>query len=189
MRTPLFTEVELRDFLSRGADLFREFESARNRGDARSGQASPSAGRDAMAESVPAFVDADGGQLLIGVEKHAPPTGLDHTKTVIAEGIVEQVRHAVTQRLLFLPHAVRQMAHPDRMITPGKIRAVIEQGTMIEDYPEDVRGHSCLLHGRANKGWNIYVVSWPKDDFLTIITAYLPSQNEWERDMSTRKTS
>ena len=189
MRTPLFTEVELRDFLSRGADSFREFESTRNRGDARSRQFSPSAGRDTMAESVPAFVDADDDRLLIGVEKDAPPTGLDHAKTVIAEEIVEQVRRAATQRLLFLPHAVRQMAHPDRMITPSEIRAVIEQGTIIEDYPEDVRGHSCLLHGRGNKGRDIHVVCSPKEDFLAIITAYLPSQKEWERDMSTRRTS
>ncbi len=188
MRTPLFTEVEFRDFLSRGADPFLEFKSARNRGDARSGQVSPSAGRDAMAESVPAFVDADGGRFLIGVEKDAPPTGLEHAKTVITEGIVDQVRRAATQRLLLLPHAVRQMAHPDRMITPGEIRAVIEQGAIMEDCPGDSRGHSGLLNGRGNKGRNIDVVCSPKEDFLAIIIAYLPSQKERERGLSTRKT-
>ena len=67
--------------------------------------------------------------------------------------------------------------------------AVIEQGDVIENDPEDVRGHSCLLHGRENKGGNIHVVCSPKKDDLAITTAYLRSQEEWERDLRTRKTS
>jgi len=32
-----------------------------------------------------------------------------------------------------------------RMIRPCEVRKVVTQGSVIEDYPEDVRGHSCLL--------------------------------------------
>ena len=52
-----------------------------------------------------------------------------------SRGIVEQVKHAAARRLLFLPHAVRQMARPERMITPSEVRAIIERGEVIEDYP------------------------------------------------------
>ncbi len=35
--------------------------------------------------------------------------------------IVEASRHAGQQRLLFLPHAIRQMSRPERMITPQEV--------------------------------------------------------------------
>ena len=44
-----------------------------------------------------------------------------------------RVRHAATQRVLFLSHAVRQMARPDMMITSDEIRTVIMQGELIGD--------------------------------------------------------
>lgn len=62
-----------------------------------------------------------------------------------SSGIVERVKRAAAERLLFLPHAVRQMARPEGMITPGEIREIIQHGELIEDYPEDAVGHSCLL--------------------------------------------
>ena len=66
---------------------------------------------------------------------------------------------------------------------------MIRQGELIEDYPEDARGHSCLLHGLGDGQRSIHVVCSPKEDYLAIITAYLPSQNEWKSDLRTRKTS
>lgn len=47
-----------------------------------------------------------------------------------SQEILERVRSAATQRVLFLPHAVRQIARPDRMITPDEIRTVITQGEL-----------------------------------------------------------
>ena len=55
------------------------------------------------------------------------------------------VRERATQRILFLPHAVRQMSRPDRMISSEDMRKVIEEGEIVEDYPADTRGHSCLI--------------------------------------------
>ena len=106
-----------------------------------------------------------------------------------SRGIGEQAKHAAARRLLFLPHAVRQMARPDRMITPGEVRAIIEHGEVIEDYPEDARGHSCLLRSRGNAKREIHVVCSPREDYLAVITAYLPSEDEWNSDLRTRKTS
>jgi hypothetical protein len=103
--------------------------------------------------------------------------------------ILDRVRRAAAHRLLFLPHAVRQMARAERMITPTEIRTIVEHGELIEDYPEDARGHSCLLYGRGNGNRSIHVVCSPKTDYLAIITAYLPSKDEWEQDNRTRRTS
>ena len=48
------------------------------------------------------------------------------------------IRERARERLLFLPHAPGQMSRPDRMIAPAEVRAVIDKGEIIEDYPEDV---------------------------------------------------
>ena len=101
--------------------------------------------------------------------------------------MIERVREAARRRVLFLPHAVRQMARPDRMIETREVHMVVERGDLIEDYPEDARGHSCLLCGEGNGGRSVHVVCSPKDDFLAVITAYLPSNSQWGDDGRTRR--
>jgi hypothetical protein len=73
------------------------------------------------------------------------------------------------------------------MISTGEVRAVIEQGEIIEDYPDDARGHSCLILGRGDGGRAIHVVCSPKEGFLAIITAYLPDEKEWSSDFTARR--
>ena len=99
---------------------------------------------------------------------------------------MERVRRAAARRLLYLPHAVRQMARPERMITSGEVRAAVELGELVEDYPDDARGHSCLLLGRGGER-SVHVGRAPKEDYLAIITAYIPSADEWEADLRTRR--
>ena len=97
-----------------------------------------------------------------------------------------QIRVAARKKLLFLPHAVRQMSAPARMISRQEIRHVVELGEVIEDYQEDVRGHSCLVLGYGDGRRPIHVVCSPKEDYLAIITAYLPDPNLWEDDFRKR---
>ena len=104
-----------------------------------------------------------------------------------SEEFVDRIRRAATQRLLFLPHAIRQMTRPDRMIEPIEVREVVMQGELIEDYPEDMRGHSGLIHGKGKHQRDIHVVCAPKEYFLAIITAYIPYRDEWEQDFRTRR--
>jgi hypothetical protein len=47
--------------------------------------------------------------------------------------ILEEVQKAARKRLLFLPHAIRQMSRPERMITPSEVEAVVVSGELIED--------------------------------------------------------
>lgn len=102
--------------------------------------------------------------------------------------VLAWVRDRASEKIIFLPHAVRQMSRPDRMIRPADVRNVVEKGELIEDYPEDVRGHSCLLMGFSADGLPIHVVCSPKEDYLAIITAYIPSSKEWEYGFRKRKS-
>jgi hypothetical protein len=103
------------------------------------------------------------------------------------QDFLKLIREKAAERLLFLPHAVGQMSRPDRMIQTSEIRKVIEEGTIIEDYPEDARGHSCLMLGWGGENRPIHVVCSPKDVYLAIITAYLPDQDQWLNDFTTRR--
>ena len=100
---------------------------------------------------------------------------------------MDRVRNAARKKILYLPHAIRQMSRPDNMITASEVRRVIRTGTVIEDYPEDRRGHSCLMLGFGKEKRPIHLVCSPKPEFVAIITAYLPGEYEWEDDFSKRK--
>ena len=100
--------------------------------------------------------------------------------------ILIQVRAAAQQKVLFLPHALRQMLRPDRMIRRAEVRRVITEGEVIEEYPKDARGHSCLLLGFGDRERPIHVVCAPREDYLAIITAYLPDAHEWSSDFRKR---
>jgi hypothetical protein len=101
--------------------------------------------------------------------------------------VLDQLRAAAAKRILFLSHAVHQMSRPNRMISPAEVDAVIAAGELVEDYPEDVRGHSCLLLGVGAGGRPIHIVCSPKADYLAIITAYIPHPDQWSADFKNRK--
>ena len=100
---------------------------------------------------------------------------------------LNRVRDASAKRRLYLPHALRQMGRPDRMITTIEVRAVIEKGTFIENYPDDPRGHSCLMLGFGVNGRPIHVVCSPRDEYPAIITAYVPDESEWKDGFRLRR--
>lgn len=101
--------------------------------------------------------------------------------------IINSVRKSAANRIIYLPHAVRQMSRPDRMISVAEVRNVVERGQLVEDYPEDVRGHSCLILAYGKGGSPIHVVCSPKADYLAIITTYIPNLEEWEHGYKKRK--
>lgn len=101
--------------------------------------------------------------------------------------ILTRVRHTASQEILYLPHALRQMARPQRRIQRQEIEAIIWDGDLIEDYPEDVRGHSCLLKGSGEGGRPMHVVCAPKADYLAVITAYLPDPKRWDATFRRRR--
>lgn len=105
------------------------------------------------------------------------------------EDFLRVIRERATQLILYLPNAARQMARPDRMITTGEVRAVVTQNEIIEDYPDDARGHSALMMGSGIGGRPLHIVCAPKDGFLAAITAYVPNPVEWSSDFRRRNES
>ncbi len=79
------------------------------------------------------------------------------------------------------------MNRPERMISQEEVRWVIESGEMIEDYPDDPRGHSCLMSGTGEDGRVIHTVVAPQKDYLAVITAYLPNPEEWQPGFKKRR--
>jgi hypothetical protein len=100
--------------------------------------------------------------------------------------LIEDIRRAAKKRILYLPHALRQMLRPARMISAEEIRQVIHNGSMVENYPDDPRGHSCLMLGFGSEGRAIHVVCAPREDYVAVITAYIPEVGEWSDDYQKR---
>jgi hypothetical protein len=104
------------------------------------------------------------------------------------DDLLRLIREAAKKKYLFLPHALRQMIRAERMISTKEIRQVIEQGEIIENYPNDARGHSCLMIGSGESNRPVHVVCSHKEDFLAIITAYIPDETSWADGFKTRRT-
>ena len=98
-----------------------------------------------------------------------------------------KIRLAAKKRLMFLPHAVQQMKRPDRALDVDDILEAVNHGQIIEDYPGDARGASSLILGPDHSGEPIHVVCAMREDYLAIVTAYRPSEDEWTKDFRKRK--
>jgi hypothetical protein len=75
-----------------------------------------------------------------------------------------------------------------RKIEAEEIEETICKGKIIESYPDDPRGASCLIFGSTNQDRPLHVVCGRlEEDEILIITAYVPDPKEWESDWETRK--
>ena len=98
----------------------------------------------------------------------------------------KKIKTAASKRILFLPHAIQQMSLPSRMISGEEVEDVVWNGEVIENYPEDLRGHSCLMLGYGEIKRAVHIVCAPRDEYLAIITAYLPDPAVWSEDFRRR---
>ncbi len=100
--------------------------------------------------------------------------------------IIEEIRAKIFMGdFEFSKHAVDQSII--RHISIQQIGEVIANGKVIEDYPEDKYGPSCLLLGftLANKPLHVQC-SYPSRTKVKIITLYEPDPDQWI-DFITRK--
>jgi hypothetical protein len=74
-----------------------------------------------------------------------------------------------------------------RRISAQNIEEAIANGAIIEDYPHDPRGPSCLILGHSGERPIHAVCGRVDSDEILIITAYQPDREEWESDWTTRK--
>lgn len=92
------------------------------------------------------------------------------------------------KQIIFSQHAVQRMF--ERGIQTNAVRAVIESGEVIGDYPDDKPFPSCLVLGWI-EGMPIHVVI--AIDFSSqecyIITVYVPDLEIWHPDFRTKRLS
>lgn len=74
-----------------------------------------------------------------------------------------------------------------RGITIEDVKNVLLHGEIIEQYPNDYPYPSCLELGLSISGRYLHVCCGVGDNKLWLITAYYPTEDEWEPDMKTRK--
>lgn len=67
-----------------------------------------------------------------------------------------------------------------RLISVQEIREAVRQAELLEDYPNDKYGPSCLLLGFTNRGRALHLqCSYPSRPLIKIITVYEPDAAEW----------
>lgn len=93
---------------------------------------------------------------------------LDAIRRKFAAGQFEFSRHATDQSLR-------------RDITVAEVREAMAAAELVEDYPHDKYGPSCLLLGFTSAGRSLHVqCSYPARPLLKIITLYEPDPDLWE---------
>ena len=102
--------------------------------------------------------------------------------------MLEEIRVCIAGgRYLIGPHAgLRQF---ERGITTDDLEYAVgnDEPEVIEDYPTDSRGHSCLIRGVTTNGDVVHVVCKP-DDPVFIVTCYEPDPSIWYPDFRMRRT-
>ncbi len=83
--------------------------------------------------------------------------------------IKEKVKEELIQ---FSEHSIHKMDEND--ISSKELIEALYNGEIIEDYPEDERGHSCLFLCKDNKDF-FHVVLGQKERNLFVVTVYRPS--------------
>jgi hypothetical protein len=103
--------------------------------------------------------------------------------------LIEEIRQKITSdQFEFSKHAVNQSIL--RGIRVPEVREVIISGQVIEDYPDDKYGPSCLVSGSTQANRNIHVqCSYPSRPFIKIITLYEPDSKQWSDNFTKRKTN
>jgi len=105
----------------------------------------------------------------------------------MSEDLHNEVMSAYKKKVLFTSHAMKQMNSSERMISREEVVETILEGQIIEEYLDDPRGKSCLLCCCTSSGRTIHVVCAPKDEYLAIITAYIPVPFKWGNEARVRR--
>ena len=93
--------------------------------------------------------------------------------------IIEELRSKFRRnRYEFSRHAVDQTIL--REISVQEIREAITTGEIIEDYPDDKYGPSCLIYGLTRQQRPLHIqCSYPMRSIVKVITVYEPDPKRW----------
>ena len=94
----------------------------------------------------------------------------------------------IDSRLDKLRHTFHALKEEDaENITAEQVEGGLKVGfEVVEEYPDDLRGCSCLVLFFID-GKPFHAVCAPHEDALIIITVYIPDLNIWMPDYKTRR--
>ena len=101
--------------------------------------------------------------------------------------MITEIRNKIQQgKFEFTQHAVDQSIL--RHISIHELRESIKNSEIIEDYPDDKSGPTCLILGitRTNRPIHIHC-SYPSRPLIKIVTLYEPDPQLWI-DLKVRRT-
>ena len=99
-------------------------------------------------------------------------------------GVADEIRKRLGN-IWHTLHALQREA--EEGITANDICEALRDGfDVVEDYPDDPRGHSCLLLTWV-RGLPLHVVCAPHEDTLIVVTMYIPNVEEWGENFRTRR--
>lgn len=102
----------------------------------------------------------------------------------VLQGIRDKILH---RQYEFSKHAVDQSIIRDISVAEVE-QAMGDRSEVIEDYPDDKYGPSCLILGFTRVGRPLHVqCSYPSRPLLKIVTLYEPDPERWT-DSRVRKT-
>lgn len=93
-------------------------------------------------------------------------TTIDRIKAIARTGAVDLTLHAK-----------RELANDG--FTTDDLLAAIDTAVLLEDYPDDRRGASCLIYGKAKDGRPLHVVVTTSTPRVVVITVYEPKPPKW----------
>ena len=93
--------------------------------------------------------------------------------------LIQAIRHKFAADQFELSrHAVDRMLLRD--VTVQEVREAMADGDVIEDYPQDKYGASCLILGFTRNGRVLHIqCSYPERPLIKLITVYEPDPAEW----------
>ena len=94
-------------------------------------------------------------------------------------------RHYQNDMVFITEHAAERARQ--RGILSRDIRNAVENGEIIEQYPDDYPFPSCLILGKDSAGRCLHICMSEEGDSSRIITAYYPDKERWSEDYRTRK--
>jgi Domain of unknown function (DUF4258) len=102
--------------------------------------------------------------------------------------LIDAIRRKIgSDEFEFSKHAVDQSVI--RGISVEEVREIFGDAEVIEDYPQDKYGPSCLVFGKTKSGRPLHIqCSYPLRPLVKIITLYEPDPDLWI-DFKTRRTS
>jgi hypothetical protein len=103
--------------------------------------------------------------------------------------VIEAIRRKIAiDQFEFSKHAVDQLIL--RQITVQELREAIAGGQVIEDYPNDKYGPSCLICGYTARQRPLHIqCSYPSRPLIKVVTVYQPDPEKWIADFTRRKQS